>query len=65
MNDSTNQLEISLAGDLKDMLPEAIGHIKTSLITEVGEYVTGMEAKIAEVAAEKKPRTGPAGSSVA
>ena len=58
MNDNTNQLKISLAGDLKSMLTEAIGEIKTSLMTEVGKQVKGSEANIAEVAAEKKPRTG-------
>ena len=47
MNDSTNQLKISLAGDLKNMLPEAIGDIKTSLMAEVGKQVKGLEAKIA------------------
>ena len=60
MTDNTNQLKISLAGDLKTMLSEAIGDIKTSLMTEVGKQVKGLETKIAEVAAEKEPRSGSA-----
>ena len=58
MQDSTNQLRLFLAGELKTMLGEAIVDIKTSMMTEMSTQVTALEAKTADVALEKKAKTG-------
>ena len=58
MQDSTNQLKLSLAGELKTMLGEAIVDIKTPMMTEMSTQVKALEAKIADVASEKKAKTG-------
>ena len=55
--DSTNQLKLSLAGELKSLLGEAIVDAKATLLTEMSHQVKGLEQKIAEVAAEKKAKT--------
>ena len=40
------------------MLGEAIVDIKATLMTEMSNQVKGLESKIAEVASEKKAKTG-------
>ena len=57
MQDSTNQLKLSLAGELKSLLGEAIVDMKATLLAEMSNQVKGLEQKIAEVAAEKKAKT--------
>ena len=57
MQDSTNQLKLSLAGQLKSLLGDAIVDTKATLLTEMSNQVKGLEQKIAEVAAEKKAKT--------
>ena len=58
MQDSTNQLKLSLAGELKAMLGEAIVDIKATFMSDMSTQVKGLESKIAEVASEKKAKTG-------
>ena len=57
MQDSTNQLKLSLAGELKSLLGEAMVDMKATLQTEMSNQIKGLGQKIAEVAAEKKAKT--------
>ena len=58
MQDSTNQLKLFLAGELKSLLGEAIVDMKATLLTEMSNQVKGLESKIAEVASDKQSKTG-------